>query len=383
MIRSACRFFKGSVPCAFNKADGSECPTCTHISEVGTRVLIIKLDALGDVLRTGSLVPAIRALHEAPFVVWVTRPDAVELAGMIRGVDSVIALTLDGLAELQAGEWDAVYSLSNDIISASLASIASPGRPPVGFSVHRGALQASNDAAARWLAMASFDRLKRQNTDSYQRIMLDIIGHDGPVLPPVLNLSEDSTAAAGRLVASMFQNSERARVAISIGSGDRWPKKMLDAAQISRYVHALRARLDVDILLVGGPDERHKADSILARCAAAAGVVRISTPSSVRDFIDILQHVDTMLCADSLAVHVASAIGLPTVCVFGPTSIAEIPDFDGLIAKTSAAQLTCLGCYGDCAKEMNCMSMLDIEVLVDLTGAQLSRARPRPAVPAR
>jgi len=59
--------------------------------------------------------------------------------------------------------------------------------------------------------------------------------------------------------------------------------------------------------------------------------------------------------------------------VFGPTSQAEIADFDGLIRKTWTGALDCLGCYGDCAKAVNCMTALDMAALVALTEAQLAR----------
>ena len=108
MINYSCRHYTGSKPCTFNKLDGSECQTCAHVSAFQSRILIIKLDALGDVLRTGSIVPIIAARHQNAYIAWVTRPEAVELVGMMLGVDEIIArlrpLVADG---------DVVVILSN------------------------------------------------------------------------------------------------------------------------------------------------------------------------------------------------------------------------------------------------------------------------------
>ena len=93
----------------------------------------------------------------------------------------------------------------------------------------------------------------------------------------------------------------------------------------------------------------------------------------------LLGEADVLLCGDTLALHIASAIGLPTVAVFGPTSQAEIADFDGLISKTWTDRLDCLCCYGDCDKTANCMSLLDPVQLAEMVAAQLHRARPQPA----
>jgi ADP-heptose:LPS heptosyltransferase len=374
MINRTCRHYRGSKPCKFNKLDGSECPTCGHVSVYASRVLIIKLDALGDVLRTGSLLPVIAARHDAPYICWLTRPEAVPLVSMMHGVDEVIPLNPESLARIGTGSWDYVYALSNDYPTASLATLAAPRNPPIGYSVRNGVLHPSNEAAARWLEMAAFDRLKRANTEPYQKIMLDIIGENAEFGPPRLEVDDQLLKVAREQVSSLFGTSNKRRVAINIGAGGRWPKKMLDARQISEYAAAARSRLNVDIVLVGGPAEASKAQTILELCGPNSPVRTALTADSLPEFVAVLSQADVLLCGDTLALHVATAIQLPTVCVIGPTSNAELADFGGLVAKTSVSGLDCLGCYGDCQKTQNCMSLFEIEKLVDLTAHQLSRA---------
>ena len=243
MINSRCRHFRGSRPCVFNKTDGSECPNCGHVSAYKERILFIKLDAVGDVLRSASLLRAVKARHETRFIAWLTRSDAAELVGIIDGVDEVIELSTGGLARIMAGGWDQVYSVSNDPESAALATLAAAsGKRPVGFYIEDGVMQPSNEAAARWLEMASFDRLKRSNTESYQRLMLAIIGcPDMPIMAPVLRVDDAMRAAASARLDGLF-GARRRRVAINIGSGSRWPKKMLEAEAIYRYARLLTER---------------------------------------------------------------------------------------------------------------------------------------------
>jgi ADP-heptose:LPS heptosyltransferase len=200
--------------------------------------------------------------------------------------------------------------------------------------------------------------------------MFEIIDYHGPVVPPALNLAAQAVERAAERLSALFEGSSHQRLAINIGSGARWPKKMLDANQISNLALTMQSRYDVDILLVGGPEESLKAEQILRRCGTAR-VREALTGSSIAEFIAILSNVDALMCGDTLALHIAGAIGLPTVCVFGPTSAAEIPDYDKLIAKTWVGNLECLGCYGDCAKVDNCMSMFDLEDLVELVHRQL------------
>ena len=378
MINYRCRHFRASGPCVFNKADGSECPTCRHAAEYKERILFIKLDAVGDVLRSASLLPAIMARHEMPFIAWLTRAEAAELIGIIDGVDEIIELSPGGLARVMAGGWDQVYSVSNDRESAALATVAAGKSTPVGFYLSDGVIRPSNEAAARWLEMASFDRLKRSNTESYQRLMLAILGcPDMPITPPALRVDAAQRATAATRLDGLF-GGRRRRVAINIGSGSRWPKKMLEAGAIYRYARLLTERAEVDAVLVGGQSEAEKAAEIVAMCRPGDRIRAALTETSTTEFAATLTAVDALLSGDTLALHIASAIGLPIVAVFGPTSPAEIFDFDGLIAKTWTDRLDCLVCYGDCRKTDNCMSLLDPAALVELTLRQLDRA-PAPA----
>jgi ADP-heptose:LPS heptosyltransferase len=371
-IHWACRFYRGSRPCKFNKLDGSECASCRHVSLWDERILIVKLDALGDVLRTASLLPAIVRKHRSPYVTWVTRPQAVEMVSMMADVDEVIPLDDDGRVRVATGSWDHVYSLSNDFTSAGLATLAAPRHAPVGYSLRNGAIHPSNDAALRWLEMASFDRLKRANTRSYHEIMLDIVDGDRAFAPPRLNVPAALTAEARQRLRALFPGSARPVVAINIGAGERWPKKMLSADQIAQFATMMVAQADIDIVLLGSVQESAKAEQVTRQCPTDR-IRAALTPDSIGAFAALMAEADALLCGDTLALHVATAVGVPTVCVVGPTSSAELAGFDGLVVKTSVAGLDCLGCYGDCTKADNCMTLFKVEQLVDLVRRQLGR----------
>ena len=111
MIRYDCRYWRAAKPCAPNKRYGSECPSCQHHSPYRDRILFIKLDAIGDVLRSACLLPAVMARHDRPYVAWLTRPEAAELVGMMTLVDEAVVLSPEAPARIQAGGWTQVYSL--------------------------------------------------------------------------------------------------------------------------------------------------------------------------------------------------------------------------------------------------------------------------------
>ena len=374
-INTRCRYHRGDRPCSFNKRVGATCAGCAHVSEYRSRILIIKLDALGDVLRTGSLLPFIRARHDQAHVSWLTRPSAVDMASCLEGVDEVIALDTEGLARVSAGGWDEVYSLSNDPNSAALATAASPSRPAVGFSLRGGVLHPSNEAARHWMEMGVFDQAKRANTRTYQDHMLAILGTTGTARPPRLTIDAGHREAARRTLARLFPGNSAPVVALNVGAGPRWPKKMLDVAQIAELATRVVEQLEARVVLVGGALEAARTSDVLRLCGRRPEIQAALTPEGLKAFAAMLGEVDVLVCGDTLALHVGSAMGTRIVCVVGPTSAAELAEFDGQVVKVTAAQLPCLGCYGDCAKSDNCMSLLRPEELTGLVGQQLGRGR--------
>ena len=79
MLKSDCRHFPGDRPCRFNKESGQTCPDCTHYESQGARILVIKLAALGDVLRTTAILPGIKEQFPNSYVVWLTLENSVDL----------------------------------------------------------------------------------------------------------------------------------------------------------------------------------------------------------------------------------------------------------------------------------------------------------------
>ena len=58
---SHCKFFKGDRPCKYYWIDRSwDCNNCEHHTTYDKRLLLIKLDELGDVVRSTALVEGLK-----------------------------------------------------------------------------------------------------------------------------------------------------------------------------------------------------------------------------------------------------------------------------------------------------------------------------------
>lgn len=97
----------------------------------------------------------------------------------------------------------------------------------------------------------------------------------------------------------------------AVGAGKAWP--VAHYAELAKAV----AADDASVWILGGPSETPLAKKIVA---AAGDRVRDLTGSDLRNAILALAAADVSVTNDSGLMHVAAAIGIPTVAIFGPTS---------------------------------------------------------------
>src|ERR1035437_4466871 len=73
ILKIDCKHFPGDHPCIYNKREGIMCDNCNYYSPVGFKILIIKLDAIGDVLRTTSILHSLKKEYPNSNITWLTK----------------------------------------------------------------------------------------------------------------------------------------------------------------------------------------------------------------------------------------------------------------------------------------------------------------------
>ncbi len=349
-----CRYFLGDRPCKWHKATGTLC-TCEHYRPIGERILIIKLDAMGDVLRTTALLPALAAAHPDAAIAWITRRESLPLLGRNPYLSEMIEYGPDALAQLQARVFDRVINLDAGKASAALASLANAKRKDGFVLSASGFVEPTNAAARRWLELGVFDDLKRQGRKTYQEWMLEILGLSGAPHRYVLELGEDERERGRMRLERLGVDLSRPVIGLNTGAGGRWELKRWREDGYLDLVERLARKHDVQFVLLGGPEERERN----RRLASQSGVPLFDSGSDnpVRHFAAIVAACDVVVCGDTLAMHLSLALGRRTIVLFGPTSSAEIEMY-GLGEKIVPA-MDCLACYKTtCDFVPNCMDLI-------------------------
>ena len=138
----------------------------------------------------------------------------------------------------------------------------------------------------------------------------------------------------------------------AVGPSKRWP---------SNYYASVARRLawdGISVWVVGGPNER----PLAAEIAAAGGRVRDLTGSDLRNAVLALAAADAALSNDSGLLHVAAAVGTPSIGIFGPTSPWHWAPLNPLAAVIETdTTLTCRPCHKPTCRLVHHRCMRDIE----------------------
>lgn len=349
-----CRYFLGDRPCIWHKAEGVLC-ACRHYEPIAERILIIKLDAMGDVLRTTALLPALAAAHPNASISWITRRASVPLLERNPYVSEILEYGEDALAQLGVRQFDRVINLDAGKASAALASMSSRSQKDGFILDSQGCVRPTNAAARGWLEMGIFDDLKRQGTRTYQDLMLEIIGLPGAAHRYVLELTEGERARARRYLECLGVDFSYPIIGLNTGAGGRWKLKRWREDGYLELVEHLARKHRVQFVLLGGPEERERHQRLLSRSRVPLFDSGCDNP--VRQFAAIVAACNLVVCGDTLAMHLSLALSRRTIVLFGPTSAAEIEMY-GLGEKV-IPRMDCLACYKtSCDFAPNCMDLI-------------------------
>ncbi len=355
-LKSDCRHVRWDRPCAPHKLRGKVCATCDEHAPVRNRVLVVKLAATGDVLRTTAFLPAIHAQWPQAKVTWLTRRSAAALFDGNALVDEVLT-TDDAVtsARLATESFDAVLCPDADPDAAALAAMAR-GRERRGYvRSAQGHIVPLGPGAQRWLAMGLSDAQKKANTETYQALVADVLGLPRadvrePILEPRRRDADEVKALAAALPGG------GPIVGLNTGAGGRWAYKVWTREHQRAFVR-LATDAGLRVLLLGGPEEVETHQDLLA-AAAGRPVFDAGNHNSYGRFAAWIDQCAVVVTSDSLAVHVAAARKKPAVVLFGPTSAVEI-ELYGRGEKLVPAGLDCLCCYlPRCDRTPHCQALI-------------------------
>jgi len=290
------------------------------------RLLIVRLGAVGDVLRAVPAVHAIRRAFPGIHLGWIVEDLSSPLLEGHPDIDRVLRFPRRELSaierpwsasghllrlrdEIRSQRFTVVLDLQASFKSGLLAFLSGAGRR-VGFSpVH--CREMSFLFTNEWVRLSTrwLNRVER-NLELAKAVGASA-GDPQLPLPERPEEGEQAAALLGRLLPSGAP-----AVLMSPGSSRRQAYKKWPAEHYARFAALLTRAHGVRPIVVWGPGEEGLARSVVA---ASQGDALLAPPTGLRLLAALLRRSALFVGGDTGPMHLAWAVGCPVVALFGPT----------------------------------------------------------------
>jgi heptosyltransferase-2 len=327
------------------------------------RLAVLHLNQIGDLLFSLPLLHAVRKQWPQATLVSVVRPHLGDLIAAAEVVDDVVVLPAKGSAwavsrALRRGGFDLAIALSGShaqVLGAYLARV----RRRVGFADAALPMLLTSRAAGRGVpCLAKMATMARHlgcqlETDSYV----------GLIRP-----RHEQLAAARRLLTAAGVRPGEQLAALGPGWTPGHDHKAWRADGFAAVADGLEKRFGLSPLILGRASDRRRAEEI-SRLSPAA-VLNLAGSTTTGEAMAVLSACAVFVGGDSGLMHLAAALDIPVVALFGPTD----PELTGPRCSASAIirkDLPCSPCHDPACRHRECMMSIHPEEVLDVISRML------------
>ena len=345
------------------------------------RVLLIRLGALGDTIVASSVASLLKRDHPGARIDFLVSAGLERLGCLMPDVDRVQGLrwrrlpalwnvwARAGLARLGGEPYDLVYLMETDPRFLPFLRIARGARKvalgrdepadsdPAGVPAavrYQRLLKERNWARPGWC----YPRLEpEESAEDRSRSLLGELGLSGDC--PIMGLHPGNSFRARKT----FRRWTR-RADLRSWPEERW-------VELASEIHRLRP--DAQFVLFGSDQDRPVNERVKRQLKESFPALPVaSSAGRTRDLAvaaSLLRRMAVFVATDTGPLHMAAALGVPVVGLYGPTRFAETGPFAQSPAVVVRKALFCQPCYGSdrqrtCSRNL-CMERIEASDVVE------------------
>jgi len=291
---SDCLHFRGDIPCKPHKQFGVHCSGCEHYLKSAGRILIIKLGAAGDVLRTTPILGPLAEQYPNHEIWWLTdSPDLVPSQ-----VHKRLLSTWQNFSVIENTSFDVVYCLDKDPHACALASRVDAAER-FGYTWGNGRPAPANSLAEHKFVTGLFDDISQEVRKSYPQELLELCGFEWKGQEYIIDAPD---APSVSIPESCHKGGVGPVIGLNTGCGDRWRAREWPLQYWQTLITDLHTQ-GYRVLLLGGPAEHDKNTQI----ARETGAIYFGT-FPLREFIGVVNLCDVVVTQVTMALHIALAL---------------------------------------------------------------------------
>ena len=359
-----CKHFNGYKPCFPDMRCYEE---CVDLDPIGTRILIVNLDAMGNVLVTTSILPAIKRKYPQSHITWITLRNAAPLLQNNSYIDRVYLWEPESWLILQHISFDVVLNADKSQRSCAF-TMSVKAKEKLGFGLRsNGAIIPLNKEAEENYLLGLDDHLKfRVNQKTVPQILCEQFKLRYTRDQYVLNLTETESAFCGEYRHNTGLAVDDLLVGFNTGCSELYPNKKMTIDQHVELIHRLSTVPGIKLVLVGGPEDTQRNAEIVRRVGDK--VVSTPTTEGVRRGLCYINLCDVIISGDSFGMHAAIGLKKYVIVWFGVSCWTEI-DLFGRGEKLVPEGLACSPCWKkECPYDLECIQMIDLDSVIHHVG---------------
>jgi lipopolysaccharide heptosyltransferase I len=334
-------------------------------------ICILRLSSIGDVIHTLPVADLIRERYPAARITWIAEKTMAPLLRHHPAIDQLLLVDTKRWRKrfLSPAVWKEVVGFLQYFRSQNFdLALDFQG-------LFRSAVLARVSGAERRIGMAHADRREKWSSFLLNEFSEEtaekrhIIEKNLAMLEP-LDIASEKHALNFHIYpdeeAVVYVEEELKKLDLQefvlINPGASWITKMWESHKFTRLIDSIYNDLHLPALVLWGPGEKHLADRIVRKCISPA-MVAFST--NLSELIALIPKGRLMVSGDTGPLHLASAIGIPVVGIYGPTDPARNGPWN---PHDSACTIhyNCSPCHlRVCPIGIQCMKKLDLEPVLD------------------
>ncbi len=337
----------------------------TFIKEDIKKILCIKLRGIGDIILSTIILNNLTAYFPGVKIDYLTETfakDAVENNPLVNKVLTIKhhGFPLKVALKIRKERYDLILDLWSNPRSAQITFLSGV-KYRVGFS-YRGRKYAYN-------ILAPSNRGSHHSAE-HNLELLKVLRI--PVISKKIHyyVSASNNNFGMDFIKKNFPGSINITGIIPSGG---WASKRCDAVKWVEICKALHKRYNMMFLILWGPGDEQDAGCIKRKLPESAV---LAPATSVAEMSGLINNCSLIIANDSGPMHIAAALGVPTLGLFGPTD----PKMHGPYADNSSyvikEDLFCISCNKMVCPYMHeCFIHMNIDNVVDKAGQIISKSK--------
>lgn len=356
-----CKRFSGYKPC-FPDHNCWE-NGCKDNLPTGTKILIINLDAMGDVLMTTAQLPSIKKKFPQSTIYWVTLKIAAPLLYFNEYIDQVFSYDAESILILSQMEFDVVLNVDKSQRSGALLNAVN-AKEKLGFGIDKnGKIIPVNEGAYYNYQLGMDDHLKfKINQRTGQDYLAETFNLEYEPHDYIFNFNEEEKSFIADYKSEIGITDSDKIVGFNTGCSNLYPNKKMTIEQHIYLIEKLIEKNKYKIVLVGGPEDTERNNEIYSNFKGK--IINTPTTNGVRRGACYESIPDVIITGDSFGMHLAIALKKYVIAWFGLSCWTEI-DLYGRGVKLFQRDLFCSPCWKKvCPYDLECIKMIDLDRMV-------------------